>query len=46
MTDALYDSDLAFNTYFDVLLYWVAGLIILHGHYAWLISITANSCIE
>jgi len=39
MTHALYDSDLQFNTYSDIIFYFAAGLVILHGQYVWLIPI-------
>ncbi|MFH1893919.1 MAG: hypothetical protein ABIK83_14705 [Candidatus Zixiibacteriota bacterium] len=40
MTYALYDSDMQFNTYFDVIFYLLAGLAILYRKYAWVILIT------
>ncbi len=41
MTHALFDSDLAFNTYTDVALYLVGALVILRGSYRWLIPLVA-----
>jgi hypothetical protein len=35
-----YDSDLAFNTFFDMIFYLLAGLCILYGRYIWIIPIT------
>jgi hypothetical protein len=46
MTHALYDSDLAFNTYSDVIFYLAAGLVILLGHYGWLIPITGLAALN
>jgi hypothetical protein len=40
MTHALYDSDLAFNTYSDVIFYLAAGLVLLQKHDGWIIPIT------
>jgi hypothetical protein len=40
MTQALYDSDLAFNTYSDVIFYLAAGLVLLQKHDGWIIPIT------
>ena len=36
MLHVFYDSDLSFNTYFDVIFYLIGVLIILDAHYAWL----------
>jgi len=36
MTYAYYDSDLQFNTYFDIIFYLLAGLLVLHGKPVWL----------
>jgi hypothetical protein len=41
MTHSLYHSDLSLNTYSDLILYLLAGLIILYGHYWWIIPVTA-----
>ena len=35
-----YDSDLQFNTFFDVIFYLLAALCILQGRYRWIIPIT------
>ena len=40
MIHAVYYSDLQFSTYFDVVFYLLAGLIILHGKDMWIIPIT------
>jgi len=39
MTYAYYDSDLQFNTYFDIIFYLLAGLLILHKKVVWLIPL-------
>ena len=39
MTYAYYDSDLQFNTYFDIIFYLLAGLLILHKKPGWLIPL-------
>ena len=46
MTHSLWDSDLAFNTYSDIIFYLAAGLIILLGQYAWLIPITGLAALN
>jgi hypothetical protein len=46
MTHALYDSDLQFNTYSDVIFYLAASLIILHGQYSWLIPVTGLAALN
>jgi len=46
MTHSLYDSDLQFNTYSDVIFYLAAALIILLGQYAWLIPITGLAALN
>ena len=46
MTHGLYDSDLQFNTYSDVIFYLAAGLIILLGQCAWLIPITGLAALN
>src|SRR5262249_40146241 len=46
MTHALYDSDLQFNTYSDIIFYLAAGLIILLDRYAWLIPITGLAALN
>ncbi len=40
MTQSLYDSDLALNTYADLLFYLTAGLTILMGRYIWILPIS------
>lgn len=40
MSHALYDSDLQFSTYSDLIFYLLAGLAILKGNYLWLVPIT------
>jgi hypothetical protein len=46
MTHALYNSDLAFNTYFDVVFYLSAGLVILYKKDLWIIPITALAALN
>ena len=46
MTHALYDSDLSFNTYSDIIFYLLAGLAILEQKYAWIIPITALAALN
>lgn len=46
MTHANYDSDLQFNTYFDILFYLLAGLVILHDKPLWIIVITAFAALN
>ncbi len=36
MLHVFYQSDLSFNTYFDLIFYLLAGILILEGRYAWL----------
>lgn len=43
MTQSLYDSDLALNTYADLLLYLTAGLVILMAKYIWILPIAILS---
>ena len=40
MSQALYDSDLQFNTYFDVVFYLAAALAIVNKQYGWILPIT------
>ncbi len=40
MSYSHYDSDLSFNTFFDVIFYLLAGLCILHGRLVWILPIT------
>jgi len=40
MSYSNYDSDLSFNTFFDIIFYLLAGLCILKGKFIWLIPIT------
>ena len=46
MTHSLYDSDLAFNTYSDVIFYLAAALSILYHRYIWVISITVFAALN
>jgi hypothetical protein len=39
MTYSTHESDLAFNTFFDIIFYLAAGLLILHNRCAWTIPI-------
>ena len=41
MSNSNWQADLAFNTYFDVLFYLLAGYIVLKAHPAWIIPLTA-----
>jgi hypothetical protein len=41
MTHALFESDLQFNTYSDVLIYLLAGWCILAGRYKWIVPLAA-----
>lgn len=40
MTNALYNSDLSFNTYFDILFFLLAGLAILYEKPLWIIPLS------
>jgi len=40
MSYSHYDSDLQFNTFFDISFYLVAGLCILQGRFVWIVPIT------
>jgi hypothetical protein len=40
MTHSLYDSDLQYNTYSDVIFYLVAGICLVRGKYIWILPIT------
>ncbi len=40
MKNALFESDLSFNTYFDLLFYLLAILLILDRKYTWIIALT------
>ena len=46
MTHSLYDSDLQFSTYSDIIFYLAAGLIILRGSIRLANSYYWISCIE
>ena len=46
MTHSLFNSDLQFNTYSDIIFYLAAGLIILRGQYAWLIPLTGLAALN
>jgi len=46
MTHALYNSDLAFNTYSEVIFYLAAPLVIMSGRYFWIIPITAFAAVN
>jgi hypothetical protein len=46
MTHSLYDSDLAFNTYSDIIFYLAAALVILTSHYIWVVAITAFAALN
>jgi len=40
ISNSYFDSDLAFNTFFDIIFYLLAGLCILKGKYIWIVPIT------
>ncbi len=40
MKNAFYDNDLSFNTYFDLIFYLLAVLLILNRKYYWLVLVT------
>jgi len=40
MSYSHYDSDFAFNTFFDIIFYLLAGLCILQGNFIWIVPIT------
>jgi len=46
MTHSLWDSDLQFNTYSDIIFYLTAALIILLDRYTWLIPITGLAALN
>lgn len=46
MTHSLYDSDLQFNTYSDVIFFLSAGLVILYRKYVWVIAITGLAALN
>jgi hypothetical protein len=40
MKNAFYDNDLSFNTYFDLIFYLLAVILILHRTYYWVVLVT------
>jgi hypothetical protein len=46
MTNALYDSDLQFSTYFDIAAYLLAGFVIARNKFIWIIPITAIAALN
>jgi hypothetical protein len=46
MTHSLYDSDLSFNTYSDVIFYLAASLAILYSQHAWIIPIAGLAALN
>jgi hypothetical protein len=46
MTHSLYDSDLMFNTYSDIIFYLAAGLVILYNRNAWVIPIVGVAALN
>ncbi len=46
MTHAFYDSDLQFNTYFDIIFYLTAALLILHNRHAWIIPVAGLAALN
>jgi hypothetical protein len=46
MTHSLYDSDLSFNLYSDLVLYSIAGVIILRGWDIWIIALAGVAAIN
>jgi hypothetical protein len=46
MKNAFYDSDLSFNTYFDLIFYLLAFILILNRQYYWIILVTALAALN
>lgn len=46
MTYAYYDSDLQFNTYFDMIFYLLAGLLVLFNKPVWIIPLMALAALN
>lgn len=46
MKNAFYDNDLSFNTYFDLIFYLLAVILILNRKYYWLILVTALAALN
>ena len=46
MKNAFYDNDLSFNTYFDLIFYLLAVLLILDRKYYWVILVTAFAALN
>ena len=46
MTHSLYDSDLQFNTYFDIVFYLAAGLLVLYEKDVWIIPLTGLAALN
>jgi hypothetical protein len=40
ISNSVFQSDLSFNTYFDIIFYLLAALVILHERFYWIIPIT------
>lgn len=46
MKNAFYDNDLSFNTYFDLIFYLLAVILILNQKYYWVILVTALAALN
>lgn len=46
MGQAVFDSDLSTNTYFDVVFYLVAAVLVLHGRLVWVIPVVAMAALN
>ncbi len=46
MKNAFYDNDLSFNTYFDLIFYLLAVLLILNRKYYWVVLVTACAALN
>ncbi len=46
MKNAFYDNDLSFNTYFDLIFYLLAVILILNRKYYWIILVTALAALN
>ncbi len=46
MKNAFYDNDLSFNTYFDLIFYLLAALLILNSRYYWIALVTVFAALN
>ena len=46
MSHALYNSDLSFSTYFDLLYYLIAGWLIVSGHLKWILPLVVVAALN